>query len=34
MKSDLSSKIFMKGHEIGAMDSGYVWITTYEFNNL
>eukprot|EP00253_Pinus_taeda_P021570 PITA_21570 len=31
---DLSSKLFMKAHEIGMMDSGYVWITTDEFTSL
>jgi ionotropic glutamate receptor len=34
MQSDLSSKIIMKAHEIGMMDSGYVWITTDEFTSL
>eukprot|EP00253_Pinus_taeda_P031320 PITA_31320 len=31
---DLSSKLLMKAHEIGMMDSGYVWITTDEFTSL
>ncbi|KAH9317412.1 hypothetical protein KI387_019181, partial [Taxus chinensis] len=32
--SDLGVNLFREAHEMGMMEAGYVWITTYEFTNV